>query len=427
MDAGRESVGLAIPFTAGVAAASYSLKTFCIGRSVIETAASVTVALTILLICALWYCINAGPSCMVHSRRAICSVIGKWLTASGGKAVLRMLLLTAGTATALINAIPHISAPETPGIAEICAVHLKSLIDSIPFADAGSNALVKAFLTGDQRDLGTGIIDAFRDSGASHLLALSGMHLSIIYLVVSRILSFLGNTRCVRICRSAVIVAGSAFFTVMTGAAPSLVRAFFFILLRECSLLTGRSRDSINIFCIALLIQLAITPSAVTSAGFQLSYLAMLGIFLLYRPLDSLWDRNGTGTPAGDTAGDETDDLISAYPDGYRHGIPAGNGSPMNTIRSIISGSMRYIWSMCALSIACQVFTAPAVLLYFGTFPQYFLITNLLCIPLSNIIMVLSIIILPLYAAGICPQFLIDADGLLLTALVDTLGTISAM
>ena len=146
MDAGRESVGLAIPFTAGVAAASYSLKTFCIGRSVIETAASVTVALTILLICALWYCINAGPSCRVHSRRAICSVIGKWLTASGGKAVLRMLLLTAGTATALINAIPHISAPETPGIAEICAVHLKSLIDSIPFADAGSNALVKAFL-----------------------------------------------------------------------------------------------------------------------------------------------------------------------------------------------------------------------------------------------------------------------------------------
>ena len=117
MDAGRESVGLAIPFTAGVAAASYSLKTFCIGRSVIETAASVTVALTILLICALWYCINAGPSCRVHSRRAICSVIGKWLTASGGKAVLRMLLLTAGTATALINAIPHISAPETPGIA----------------------------------------------------------------------------------------------------------------------------------------------------------------------------------------------------------------------------------------------------------------------------------------------------------------------
>ena len=99
----------------------------------------------------------------------------------------------------------------------------------------------------------------------------------------------------------------------------------------------------------------------------------------------------------------------------------------MNTIRSIISGSMRYIWSMCALSIACQVFTAPAVLLYFGTFPQYFLITNLLCIPLSNIIMVLSIIILPLYAAGICPLFLIDADGLLLSVLVDTLGTISAM
>ena len=56
-----------------------------------------------------------------------------------------------------------------------------------------------------------------------------------------------------------------------------------------------------------------------------------------------------------------------------------------------------------------------------------FLITNLLCIPLSNLIMVLSIIILPFHAAGICPQFIIDADGLLLSALTDILGIISTM
>ena len=383
MDAGRESVGLAIPFTAGVAAASYSLKTFCIGRSVIETTASVTVALTILLICALWYCINAGPSCMVHSRRAICSVIGKWLTASGGKAVRRMLLLTAGTATALINAIPHISAPETPGIAEICAVHLKSLIDSIPFADAGSNALVKAFLTGDQRDLGTGIRDAFRDSGASHLLALSGMHLSIIYLVVSRILSFLGNTRCVRICRSAVIVAGSAFFTVMTGAAPSLVRAFFFILLRECALLTGRSRDSINIFCIALLIQLAITPSAVTSAGFQLSYLAMCGIYFLYPTLRDIYPAN----------------------------VPV----------------LKKIWDSAAMSIACQAFTGPLAWVLFGSAPVYFIITNLIAVPLTSALMPVALAAVFLDSFGMCPGFLAGGIDLCCMAVIRSLEIICSL
>ena len=90
-------------------------------------------------------------------------------------------------------------------------------------------------------------------------------------------------------------------------------------------------------------------------------------------------------------------------------------------------GPLKKIWDTAAMSIACQITTAPAVWYYFGTFPQYFLITNLLCIPLSNIIIVLSIIILPLYGAGICPQILIDADNLLLTALTDILGIISTM
>ena len=390
MDEGRESVGLAIPFTAGIAAVNYSLQAFYISGKSLDTAASAALAMTLVLAGILWTMLKGhhGHSPENGISRAVEGRMGLWI-----------LFLVTGAAVALINAIPHVSGPGNPGPAEICSEHLKSLIRSVPLSDTGNNALMMAFLTGDQSDLDRTVKDAFRESGASHLLALSGMHLSIIYLVVSKILSVFGNTPAVRFGRSAAIITGSAFFTVMTGAVPSLVRAFFFILLRECALLTGRSRDGINIFCTALIMQLAITPSTVTSAGFQLSYLAMLGIFLLYRPIDRLWDRYGAG-------GDQTD----------------GSG-----ILCIITKTMRYIWSMCALSIACQTFTAPAVLLYFGTFPQYFLITNLLCIPLSNLIMVLSIVILPLHAAGICPGFLTDADNLLLSALTDILGIIQAM
>ncbi len=381
MDVGRESVMLAIPFTAGVAAASYSLQIFHIDRFCLETVSCILLTLTCLAAVIIW-------------KHRAC--IG-WLPLSA-------VFLAAGAAVSLIHSIPYISGPDGSGFAIRCADRLKSLIDGIPFSSQGSNALVKAFLTGDQGSLDRNVRDAFRESGASHLLALSGMHLSIIYLVVSRILSVLGNAPAVRFARSAIIVGGAAFFTAMTGAVPSLVRAFFFILLRECATLTGRIAGNTNIFCIALLIQLALTPSVVTSIGFQLSYLAMSGIFLLYKPLDGLWEMYG----------DRATDNGTCEETGHR-------------LTGTLMDSLRHIWSLCALSIACQVFTAPAVLLYFGTFPQYFLITNLLCIPLSNIIIVLSIIILPLYGAGICPQILIDADNLLLTALTDILGIISTM
>lgn len=426
MDEGRESVGLAIPFTAGIAAVNYSLQAFYISGKSLDTAASAALAMTLVLAGILWTMLKGhhGHSPENGISRAVGGRMGLWI-----------LFLVTGAAVALINAIPHVSGPEDPGPAEICSEHLKSLIRSVPLSDTGNNALMTAFLTGDQSDLDRTVKDAFRESGASHLLALSGMHLSIIYLVVSKILSVLGNTPAVRFGRSAAIITGSAFFTVMTGAVPSLVRAFFFILLRECALLTGRSRDSINIFCTALILQLAITPSVVTSAGFQLSYLAMLGIFLLYRPIDRLWDRYGTegdqtdgqGHHDGHSGSMGRDDILTMYPDNQVSDTMPEDGHGGSGILRIITKTMRYIWSMCALSIACQTFTAPVVLLYFGTFPQYFLITNLLCIPLSNLIMVLSIVILPLHAAGICPEFLTDADNLLLTALTDILGIIQAM
>ena len=144
----------------------------------------------------------------------------------------------------------------------------------------------------------------------------------------------------------------------------------------------------------------------------------MLGIFLLYRPIDRIWDGAGSATES---------DIITGLPAGEDLDEDTGPRTWKETLERTVPDSLRHIWSMCALSIACQVFTAPAVFLYFGTFPQYFLITNLLCIPLSNLIMVLSIIILPFHAAGICPQFIIDADGLLLSALTDILGIISTM
>lgn len=88
---------------------------------------------------------------------------------------------------------------------------------------------------------------------------------------------------------------------------------------------------------------------------------------------------------------------------------------------------MKRLWDAAALTIACQAFTAPAAWLHFGTFPEYFIITNLLAVPLSNFIMITSVGVIALSALGICPSFLIDLDCFCIGLLKDILVTISEL
>lgn len=248
---------------------------------------------------------------------------------------------------------------------------LKEFIGSLPFRDDGTAPLLKAFLGGDKSGLGKETVSAFRKAGASHLLALSGLHMGILYMVFDKLSRPMGKYPTVRIARFVVLIGASAFFTLMTGASPSMVRAFLFILTGEAASLLGREKKLGRTLCTALLLQLAITPEAITSAGFQLSYLAMAGIVLVFPVMDK-W-----------------------YPSGGKPSL------------------MRKIWKMSAMAISCQVFTVPLTLYLFGSFPRHFLLTNLLAIPLTTCFIAVALAVLGLSALGICPGFLYGvADGL---------------
>ncbi len=248
---------------------------------------------------------------------------------------------------------------------------LKEFIGSLPFRDNRTAPLLKAFLCGDRSGLGKEAVQVFRKAGASHLLALSGLHMGILYMVFDKLSKPMGKYPAVRVTRYVVLMGASAFFTLMTGASPSMVRAFLFILTGETASLLGREKKLGRTLCTALLLQLAITPEAITSAGFQLSYLAMAGIVLVFPVMDK-W-----------------------YPGGGRPSL------------------MRKIWKMSAMAISCQVFTAPLTLYLFGSFPRHFLLTNLLAIPLTTCFIAAALAVLGLSALGICPGFLYGvADGL---------------
>ena len=265
------------------------------------------------------------------------------------------------------------------------AEKLRAFIDGIPFPSAGTAPLLKALLTGDRSGLSQETVRVFRESGGAHLLALSGLHIGILYLLLTRLLWPLGNSPRARRVRYALIVLAAGLFTLMTGASPSIVRAFLFIFLNETARIACRPRDPLRILSTALLIQLVLTPSAITSTGFQLSYLAMAGIFLLFPILED-W-----------------------YPKGPR------------------IDPVRKIWEAAALSISCQAFTGPLAWFRFHTFPTYFLLTNLFALPLTTLLMGSAVTTLVLRGIHCCPGFLVRATDWLCQALVWILQVISSM
>jgi competence protein ComEC len=256
-------------------------------------------------------------------------------------------------------------------LADHSAFRLRALIGSLPFRSPDTAPLLQALLTGDRSGLSPQIQGVFRASGASHLLALSGLHMGIIYLVFDRITRLMGRSPAIRKLRYVLLLSAAGFFTLMTGAGPSLVRAFLFIAVSETLRLLNRPRSPLRVLCLALLVQLATDPSAISSLGFQLSYLAMAGLILLYPVLES-W-----------------------YPSGSKW------------------DPMRKIWTMAALGISCQVFTAPLAWLRFHTFPRFFLLTNLLAMPVTTVLMAVAVGTVALSALGCCPAVLYTAtDGL---------------
>lgn len=264
-----------------------------------------------------------------------------------------------------------------------CAEALKKVIGRIPFPNKETGALLQALFTGDRSALSPELTAAFRKSGASHILALSGLHMGIIYMVFDRLSAVLGRSPAARYVRFFLMMGAASLFTIMTGAAPSIVRAFLFILINEILKLLGRPRKAVRVLCLALLVQLVLQPEVISTLGFQLSYLAMAGIFLLY-PVMEKW-----------------------YPE---------TKSPL-----------RWVWKSAALAISCQLFTAPLVWLRFHTFPRYFLLTNLMALPLTSVLMTSALLTITLAAAGWTPEVLTShTDWIcsLLTGILEIIGSL---
>ena len=138
-----------------------------------------------------------------------------------------------------------------------------------------SSDVVKAMLLGDRSSLSDSTYDDFSATGISHIIALSGLHVSALVILIEFVLRKL---RLARSLRYAVTIVFLILYTVMTGASNSTVRALLMYMILCITRLCGYRSDTITRLCLALLIQLGVNPLLIHDNGFILSYTTVAAI-----------------------------------------------------------------------------------------------------------------------------------------------------
>ena len=230
------------------------------------------------------------------------------------------------------------------------ALYLKSKM-----GDNSQSAILTAFVTGSKESIGKSTKETFRSSGAAHLLALSGLHVGILFMILNRITALFSLTLAARRMRVLVVVGCTAAFLAITGFIPSLARAIIMAAICSIAKVWGYRIARAETLVITAFLLICYNPQVVASIGFQLSFAAMAGIMLIMPTL--------------------SESLESVM------GRWRGRGMASRTI----CWCAERIAAPLLLTISCQITTLPLCLYYFQSFSNYYLITNLIAIPVVAI------------------------------------------
>ena len=230
------------------------------------------------------------------------------------------------------------------------ALYLKSKM-----GDNSQSAILTAFVTGSKESIGKSTKETFRSSGAAHLLALSGLHVGILFMILNRITALFSLTLAARRMRVLVVVGCTAAFLTITGFIPSLARAIIMAAICSIAKVWGYRIARAETLVITAFLLICYNPQVVASIGFQLSFAAMAGIMLIMPTLSESLKR-----------------VMERW---RRRGMASRT----------ISWCAERIAAPLLLTISCQITTLPLCLYYFQSFSNYYLITNLIAIPVVAI------------------------------------------
>ncbi len=211
-------------------------------------------------------------------------------------------------------------------------------------------AVAGALLLGYVDEVDNDLMRDYASTGVIHILSVSGMHVGVIFLVFERLLAFMEKRKNGVYIKAFLIIGLTWLYAFITGLSPPVMRAAAMLSLVVTGKAMKRHPGIFNNLAASVIFLLVLQPFMLADPGFQLSYVAVAGIVLFYKPISSLY-------------------------------------LPDNRV-------LQKVWPIMAVSVAAQLATLPLCLYYFHQFPDYFMITNIIVIPLSNLIIYTGIVVL---------------------------------
>lgn len=216
--------------------------------------------------------------------------------------------------------------------------------------DKSALSIASALVLGYRQDMEKEVASVFTDTGTVHVLAVSGLHVGIVFVVFSALLFWMNANPRLKFAKGIILILLIWFYALITGFSPSVLRAAIMISFTLIALHFVKDGNIYNTIAASALILLLFEPKFIMNVGFQLSYLAVVAIIYLYPILKDVF--------------------------------------------SIKNPILRGLWSYSVLSISAQLITFPLVMFYFNNFPLYFLPANLFIILPATIIVYLGFALL---------------------------------
>jgi len=234
--------------------------------------------------------------------------------------------------------------------------HLLNQVDDMGM-DENTTGVLKALLFGDTEDIPPDVISDYAASGTIHVLAVSGMHVALIYMILAPLFKHIFKRRKHRILRYGIPILILWCYAGITGFSASVMRASTMFSLMLTAAIAARKPNGLNVLFGAGWLMCVVDASTLFDLGFQLSFSAVGGILTLEKKLRTSME-----------------------------------------LKSLIP---RKLWEMSSVSIAAQIGTMPVALFYFHQFPLYFLPANLIIVPMSTLILYGGIISFTLTSMGL--------------------------
>ncbi|MFN6321688.1 MAG: ComEC/Rec2 family competence protein [Bacteroidota bacterium] len=209
--------------------------------------------------------------------------------------------------------------------------------------------IAEAMLIGFKNDIDPTLNKIYNTAGVSHVIAISGMHLGLIYMLISQLFNWIFRKRALQLIALFITLPILWLFAFVTGASASVIRSvimFSFIIIGKN---ISKSSSGLNALFGAGFLMMVIDPDTIYDVGFQLSFTAVLSIMIFY--------------------------------DGVKKWVYTKN-------KLLQKG-----WSLVAASIAVQILTIPLLIYHFQVYPTYSLLNNMLIVPLSSIALIAEVLL----------------------------------